>query len=379
MKGFSLQDYLKDLETVVNIDSGHYYEPGANAVASFFMEKYDALGLNTEITYKDGNKACPFLTATNTDEDHYDVLLVGHMDTVFAPGTAAERPFSIDEAGHGRGPGVIDCKGGDVALYYLIKGMLEAGEIGFSFCIAMNSDEERRSDYSRDRFDMLSKRSDCCFIFEPGRANGEFVSLRKGGANYLVHCKGIPAHSGVCPEKGASAVLELSKWVQRLYERFFILEEGTTINIGRFDGGADNGSVPEYAEFTISLRCMTMKRFLEIDEEIMDMENRPFDPRCKITVDKLVVRPPMCPDEKTNAIIAVMEEAGRELGQPVVMLSTGGGSDGNFIAHNDCPTVDACGPCGTFVHTPDEYLDIDSVEPRLDIMRLTLLKLFPQK
>lgn len=376
MKNFDLNAYLRDLETVVNIDSGHHHEPGTNAVAEFFRQKYEELGFRTEIKYCNDYHAAPFLTVRNSDSSTIDVLMVGHMDTVFPVGTAEKRPFSIDEAGHGRGPGCIDCKGGCVLMYYLLKGMKEAGELNFNFCVAMNSDEETRSTYSKGYFEELATISDRCFIFEPGRANWEFVKQRKGGNNYLVKCQGIAAHSGVCPEKGASAVLELSRWVDELYRRYFLLDEGTTINIGRFDGGNDNGSVPDYAEFTVSLRCMTNRRMDEIDAEIMDIPNHPFDGRCRITVDRLAVRPPMCPDEKTNALIRLMEEAGRETDQPVEMLVTGGGSDGNFIAVFDCPTVDGCGPCGTFLHTDDEYLILESVEKRLDIMRLTLKKLF---
>ncbi len=376
MKNFDLQAYLKDLETVVNIDTGHYFEVGTNEVAEFFKKKYDELGFRTEIKYYQNNHATPFVTVTNTDCDHYDVLLVGHMDTVFAPGSAKERPFRIDEQGHGRGPGCIDCKGGCVLIYYLLKLMKEAGELNFTFCVAMNSDEELKSTYSRDYFEELAEKSDRCFLFEPGRANREFVSQRKGGNNYLIKCHGIAAHSGVCPEKGASAVLELSRWVDELYKRYFLLDEGTTINIGRFDGGADNGSVPDYAEFTISLRCMTNERLAEINKDILDIPNHPYDSRVTIESILLANRPCMTPDEKTFEIIHLMENVGRDLNAPIEMLCTGGGSDGNFIALHDCPTVDGCGPCGSLLHTVDEYLIIDSIEQRLDIMRETLLRIF---
>lgn len=80
-----------------------------------------------------------------------------------------------------------------------------------------------------------------CLICEPGRANDEFVGCRKGGANYLLKCYGISAHSGVEPEKGASAILELARWINELY-RLTDYEKGTTLNVGRFDGGGDNGA-----------------------------------------------------------------------------------------------------------------------------------------
>ena len=381
MKHFDLQAYLKDLETVVNIDSGNHYEPGTNAVADFFRKKYEELGFRTEIRYMNDNHAAPFLMVRNSDSAKIDVLMVGHMDTVFAEGEAAKRPFHIDGQGHGRGPGCIDCKGGCVLMYHLIKGMKEAGELNFNFCVAMNSDEETKSVFSRAYFEELAKISDRCFVFEPGRANWEFVKLRKSSYKYVVKCKGIPAHSGVCPEKGASAVLELSRWVDELYRRYFLLEEGTTVNVGSFSGGSDNGSVPDDAQFTASIVCITNERMDAIHREMLDIPNHPFDPRCQITVQSVSSRPSMTPTAETEKLIALFEEAGRETDQPgpVEMQVTGGGSDGNFIAVNDCPTVDGCGPCGAQLHTADEYLIIESIEKRFDIMRAVLLKIFPIK
>lgn len=99
----------------------------------------------------------------------------------------------------------------------------------------MNSDEERGSAYSRPYFEALAQKSRYCFVFEPGRPNEEFVSQRKGGANYIFKCHGISAHSGVEPEKGASAILELSRWVNELY-KLNDFAAGTTVNVGRFDG-----------------------------------------------------------------------------------------------------------------------------------------------
>lgn len=381
MKNFDLQAYLQDLAAVVNIDSGHHNEAGTNAVANFFKQKYEALGFHAEIKYKDGYTAAPFLCVRNSNSKTIDVLMVGHMDTVFPVGTATERPFSIDEAGHGRGPGCIDCKGGCVLMYHLIKGLKEAGELNFNFCVAMNSDEETKSVYSKDFFAELAEKSDRCFVFEPGRANWEFVKLRKSSYKYVITCKGIPAHSGVCPEKGASAVLELSRWVDELYRRYFKLEEGTTINVGSFAGGSDNGSVPDDAKLSASIVCITNERMDEIHREMLDIPNHPFDPRCRITVEAVSSRPAMTPTAETEKLIALFEEAGTETDQPgpVEMQVTGGGSDGNYISVHNCPTVDGCGPCGAALHTADEYLIVESVEKRFDIMRAVLLKLFPAK
>ena len=240
MKDFDLSAFLADLRTLCAIDSGHFNAPGTAAVADFFESRYRALGLKTERRYYDNNDFAPFLTARNSEDEQIDVLFVAHMDTVFPVGTGAQWPLEVDADGLAHGPGCIDCKGGCLSLYYLLRQMLQAGDCRFRFCVAMNSDEERGSAYSRPYFEALAQKSRYCFVFEPGRPNEEFVSQRKGGANYIFKCHGISAHSGVEPEKGASAILELSRWVNELY-KLNDFAAGTTVNVGRFDGGGDNG------------------------------------------------------------------------------------------------------------------------------------------
>jgi len=372
---FSLEAYLEELKALCAIDSGHANAAGTNAVADFFEERFSKMGLFVERKYYDDNDFAPFLMARNRAEGPIDVMFVAHMDTVFPVGTAAERPLTIDENNIGHGPGCVDCKGGCLLVEHLLRDMMDEGEIPFSFCVAFNSDEERGSRYSRPYFEELAKQSKVCLVFEPGRANDEFVGTRKGGANYVIRCYGIPAHSGVEPEKGASAILELSKWVAELY-KMTDYEGGTTLNVGRFTGGADNGSVPDYAEFTLSFRYLKPEAFDALQVVLKRMQEERFDPRTRIEVEQKSLRPAMIPHESTKELLRALEEVGAELGQPVEVLVTGGGSDGNFISPFGVATLDGCGPCGADLHTAKEYLKVNSIQPRLEIMKALLKRMF---
>ena len=283
MKDFALSAFLADLRTLCAIDSGHFNAPGTAAVADFFESRYRALGLKTERRYYDNNDLAPFLTARNSEDEQIDVLFVAHMDTVFPVGTGAQWPLEVDADGLAHGPGCIDCKGGCLSLYYLLRQMLQTGDCRFRFCVAMNSDEERGSAYSRPYFEALAQKSRYCFVFEPGRPNEEFVSQRKGGANYIFKCHGISAHSGVEPEKGASAILELSRWVNELY-KLNDFAAGTTVNVGRFDGGGDNGAVPDYAECTLSYRYLDASALDRLEALLQRMQAEPFDPRTHMEI-----------------------------------------------------------------------------------------------
>lgn len=372
----SLNTFLEELRTLCAIDSGQGNGAGSNAVADFFESRYKALGLSTRRLYYENNPDNPVLLVNNSEDDEIDVLLIAHMDTVFPDGTAEQRPLTVDSDGIAHGPGCADCKGGCLLIYHLLRTMLEEGTCHFRFCVAMNSDEERGSRYSRSYFEELAGKSKYCFVFEPGRARDEFVGTRKGGENYLIKCHGIAAHSGVDPEKGASAILELSQWIPVLYS-LTDYAAGTTINVGRFTGGSNGGSVPDYAECTVSYRYLDPQahdRLLEIFEQ---MKTRPYDPRTSVEIVCINQRPAMVPHEKTEKLFAVLEQAGQELGQPVELLTTGGGSDGNWVSHLGVATLDGCGPCGASLHTKEEFLKTGSVLPRLQIMERLLRKLYP--
>ena len=376
MNQFSLQEFLDDLKQLCAIDSGHYYGPGCEAIVDFFEERYRALGLKTERRHYQDNTTSPFLLVSNSDDAEIDVLFVAHMDTVFTVGTAGEWPLTVDADGIAHGPGCADCKGGCLSVYYLLRQLIRDGKCNFRFRVAMNSDEENRSDYSRAYFEELARSAKYCFVYEPGRAHDEFVSQRKGSLNYVLKCHGVSAHAGVDPEKGASAILELARWVNEL-DKLVDYEKGTSLNVGTFTGGTGTGSVPDYAECALSYRYLDSSAEDALEALLQRMRTEPFDPRTSMETIRISQRPAMVPHEKTMELLQKLEEAGQTVGQKPIWIVTGGGSDGNFIAPYGVATLDGCGPCGGNLHTRDEYLKTQSVEPRLDIMAALLQQLFP--
>lgn len=376
MKDFSLESYLSDLKALCAIDSGHHYGPGAEAVADFFETRYQALGLHTERRHYQDNTVAPFLLVSNSEEEDFDVLFIGHMDTVFPVGTAAQWPLTELEPGIVSGPGCADCKGGCLLLYYTIRHLMQEGKCNFRFRIAMNSDEERRSDYSRAYFEELAKHAKYCFVYEPGRPNDEFVYQRKGSVTYNLKCHGVSAHAGVEPEKGASAILELARWVNEL-DKLVDYEKGTILNVGTFHGGIGNGSVPDYAECSFSCRYLLSSAEEELEAMLQRMRTQPFDPRTRMETEFVSQRPAMEPHEATFRLLKELEKAGEAVGQKPTWLVTGGGSDGNFVSPFGVPVLDGCGPCGGKLHTREEYLKTASVKQRMDLMKALLRRLYP--
>ncbi len=208
--------FLRDLETIVNLDSGSGHAPGLAAVAGFFQQRFERLGWHTRRIEFDAG-AVPCLEVVNRrglgTDARLDFLFLGHMDTVFPQGTAARRPFSVRD-GRAWGPGVCDMKGGLVTMLHAAEAAEQAGIAGaLSIGMAFNSDEEVGSQGSRPWFEALAARSRRVLVFEPCRATGHRVLQRKGVADYEIRCLGRAAHAGVEPEKGANAVLELARQV----------------------------------------------------------------------------------------------------------------------------------------------------------------------
>lgn len=379
---FNIDSYMADLKTICSYDSGKYNKEGIDQVKGFFEDRFSKAGFRTQTVRKEGENYAPTLLVSNIEaedilnsDEKFDVLFISHMDTVFNTEDVSSWPVTIDENNVAHGPGVIDCKGGCLLVSYLLCEMKKAGEIGFKFVAAMNSDEEPGSNYSREFFEQLAGRTTYCLVFEPGRAGGEFVGVRKGGAKFIVTAHGIGGHSGADFFKGANAIVELAKWVPE-FTSLTDKETGTTVNIAKFNGGLDNGQIPDVAELSMRLLYLEPDAISKM-ESILKKTEKPFDPKCTIEIkEKGTRRPPMVITENTGKLFECLDKAGKETGVDTSWVSTGGMSDGNWVAHHGVGTLDGCGPCGDHMHTKEECLFVDSVEPRFNVMRKLLLNLF---
>lgn len=363
---FTLSSYLEDLRYLVNIDSGSYEAEGVAQVAEFFNQKFSALGWKVKPHYFDP-KVGPCVEIVNSDKDTYDVLFMGHMDTVFKKGTAQQRPFTI-KGDKAFGPGVNDMKAGLLQIYYALRALQAENAFGdTAICIALNCDEEISSKYSRAWLETLSQKSKYVLVLEAARSDGNLVNKRKGVGRYSIDFTGIEAHSGVDHQNGKSAIEELAYWIIALKEKTNYAT-GTTVNVGKISGGSAVNVVAGQANAEIDIRFYDFKEAQAIDQLIKALAANPKVTGVKATVSGGVTRPPMLPSKKTLALCNQIENIGSKLGIEVGWTATGGGSDGSFAANMGIPTIDGLGPVGGGSHGPSEYLLIDSIEPRVQLL-----------
>jgi glutamate carboxypeptidase len=364
-------DFLRDLEHLVNIDCGSYTKAGVDEVGRWVADRLRQLG--AEVTTEPNDQLGD--TVVGVLEGHAGgprLLLVGHMDTVFAEGTAAERPFSTRN-GRAYGPGVTDMKSGLLAGLYALEALRGLGDWPFSRLVFVaNPDEEIGSPASTPIVRREAERTDAALVLECARANGDIVSARKGVADLVMRLRGRAAHAGVEPEKGRSAVLEAAHKTVALHAlngRW----SGVTINVGVLAGGTRPNVVAESAEMEVDIRATTRAAMEEAEAAVHAICATTTVP--DVTCE-LAEKGRHWPMEKTAATAALVERAvglAARLGFEVSDAATGGASDANTTAGMGVPTLDGLGPVGGLDHSPGEYLELDSIVPRTTLLAALIL------
>ncbi|MGD8524144.1 MAG: M20 family metallopeptidase [Desulfobacterales bacterium] len=364
------EQFIKDLETIVNIDSGTLNAPGVEKIIAFFQDRFSQLGWRTKIySFEEGKVPC--LEAANADpsaaDTVFDFFFIGHMDTVFLEGEAQKRPFSID-GNHAKGPGVCDMKGGLVAILHVMETLQQFGVAEkLSLCIGFNSDEEIGSSASRAWLEDIATKSKRVFIFEPCRVGGQRVLQRKGGGGYEIICHGKAAHAGVEPEKGINAVVELAHQILEITS-FADPEAGTTVNVDMIQGGTKANVIPDYAKAVVDVRVADAGEKNRIEACFQQIAQHTHVSGVHVETRGGINRPPMVPSEKTLKLWEQIAEIGTRLGQEMKLIATGGGSDGNFTSALGIPTIDGLGPRGGSAHSQDEFLDLESINSTVKLI-----------
>ena len=369
--------YLGDLARLVNIDCGSYTPDGVDEVGRFVASFMAAHGARVE------GRPDPAGRLGGTVIGTWDgprgtaggprILLIGHMDTVFDPGTAAQRPFAIDAAGIARGPGVTDMKSGLLAGLYALKALVAAGPLPFErLTYVANPDEEIGSLTSTPHIRAIAADADACLVLECARANGDIVSSRKGILDARITVHGRAAHAGVEPEKGRSAIVAAADLVTRLHAlngRW----DGVTVNVGVIAGGTRPNVVAESSSFEVDVRAVRRADLEAVEEEIRSMLGSLAVPDVSAELEPMARWWPMEKLERSGRLVEHAQAIARRLGFEVSDATTGGASDANTTSGMGVASIDGLGPIGGMDHSPAEYLEVASIVPRTALLAGLLL------
>jgi glutamate carboxypeptidase len=374
-----LPAFVADLERLTSIDCGSYTPAGVNRVADWvtaFLEDIGAkIDRRTDLEGRYGDTVIATLDGRPGAGPR--VLLIGHMDTVFGEGTVAARPFRIDD-GIARGPGVTDMKAGLLAGLYAVRAVVGASRdrtAGWPFerlVFVANPDEEIGSPSSTPHIREVATTSDACLVLECARANGDVVSARKGIVDLRIAIHGRAAHAGVEPEKGRNAIVagaNLVSAIQALNGRW----PDVTANVGVFTSGTRPNVIPDLAELQVDVRGMTRA---SLDAAVAAVRAIAADsgvPEVTTEIETMASWMPMEKLERSGRLADHVVDLAARLGFRTTDVATGGASDANTTAGMGVPSLDGLGPVGGLDHSPDEYLEVDSVVPRTALVAALLL------
>lgn len=364
---FNKEEYMRDLEALVNIDSGSGDIDGLNKVADFICAKYESIGL-APVRTQQGESGRPYVEVfTHPEAEEVDVLFLGHLDTVFDKGTVAERPFTLSEDGKvAYGPGVGDMKAGDLMAFHLTRVLREECP-DLKICVCHNSDEEIGSEDSEHAMQAVAAKSRYGFVLEPGRVGGHFVYQRKGVADIVISCKGIASHAGNAPKDGASAILAMADIIQKMHA-LTDFETGLTVNAGVVKGGSASNVVAAECEAVFDVRYTSFAQLAEFEAKLDAICAAPSVDRVSVSWKKAGQMPPMEPNENTETMMNLLRAEAEKLDIHPDFLSVGGASDGSLLSAMGCAVMDGCGPESDKYHSVDEFLMVDSIEQRFHLL-----------
>jgi glutamate carboxypeptidase len=293
------------------------------------------------------------------------VALLGHLDTVFPPGSFEGYRRDGEIA---RGPGVLDMKGGLVVMAFALKAL--AATTGVDSVVPVRvvivSDEEVGSPEGQGVIGAAISGSSACLVFEAGRAEDAIISRRKGTGAITAIARGRAAHAGNAHEQGSNAIWAIARLVDAA-QQLTDYPRGVTVNVGRVTGGQSKNTVPDRAEAQLDMRFCTRA---DGDRLALAIARAADQAAASVSGTRIEVHGGVsrAPLERTPASASLLAEyaaCAREHGlgggeAPLI----GGGSDASTAAGLGIPAVDGLGPRGSGFHTKEEQVELVSLVPK---------------
>ena len=360
---------LETIEALVRLESPTHDKTAVDRCGAELARRLTAIGGQVtpiETSAAGNHLRTQFGTGTRR------VLVLGHFDTVWNVGQLDRMPLR-HEGDRLHGPGTFDMKAGVAMGMLATRALLHLAPLtNVSVVMLWTTDEETGSRTSRALIETEAQASDAVLVLEPALPGGALKTRRKGCGVYNLVVHGVPAHAGVDPGKGVSAIRELARQLLAI-ETLQDLERGVSLNPGIISGGSRPNVVAERAEARIDARAPTRADADRVDSAIRGLT--PHIKGARLEISGGFERPPM---ERTPGVARLYElacEIGAELGVSIDEGSTGGGSDGNFCAALGVPTLDGLGAIGDGAHALHEHVVISALTPRAALIAGLLARL----
>ena len=365
---------LELLKEIVNIDSGTGDVEGGSKVAALLRARLIQLGAEVRTEPAEAPGLPDNLVAVFHGTGKGKILIIAHIDTVFGPGTAAARPFSMDKE-RAYGPGVGDEKAGVVNAFIALKILHEMGFKNFAtITFLLDDSEERGSPGSTKLIKRLAREHDVEFNMEPGDPPDALTVWRKGSASIRIHVKGRAAHAGMAPQNGRNAAVELMHQLNALQGVFPTSGSGVTVNLTVLRAGERANIIPDEAEATVNVRYRKAEEFDAILAKVEAGTHNTQIPDTTVSISHDPAFPPLTENAQIDALAGRARAIYAEIGKTVELSGNGGASESALAMSEGTTALDGLGYVGGDFHTDHEWIDLNSVTPRLYLFTRLLME-----
>jgi len=366
--------FLSLWRDIVNIDSGTGDVAGGAKVIALLSGRLKELGADIRIEKAEAPGLPDNLLATFHGAGKGRILIIAHVDTVFGPGTVAQRPFGID-SDRAHGPGVGDEKAGVVNAVMALKILHDMGFKSFAtITLLIETSEERGSPGTQKLIGRLAAQHDVEFNMEPGDPPDAITVWRKGSSNVRIQVKGRAAHAGVAPQDGRNAATELIHQIDSIKDAAPLSGDGPTLNLTLLKAGERSNIIPEDAEATFSLRIRRPEEREQVLDKLRAAAAKTAVPDTKVTVTAEPGYPPLMETADVDALADRAAAIYAELGKTVGRSGNGGASESAVAQSAGTPALDGLGLVGGDFHTDHEWVDVNSLTPRLYLITRLLME-----
>jgi glutamate carboxypeptidase len=362
-------EQLKLLEQIVDIDSGTGDVEGGRKVAGILGARLEALGFSVESVKAEADGLPENTVATLKGTGKGRILLIGHIDTVFAQGAVAKRPFRMDAA-KAYGPGVSDEKGGVVEGLYALQILRDLGFKDFKQIVFLvETSEERGSTGTQGLIARLVADADVELNLEPGDTPDVLTVWRKGATTFHIEVKGRAAHAGIAPQEGRNAAVELIHQIQ-VDDVFPKSGDGLTANLTLLEAGTRSNIIPENASAQINVRVRDKADYDKVQAVLEKNAAVTLVPDTKVSINRGGEKsfPPLPTNPGTDALADRAEAIYASLGMKITRGGNGGASESALAVDSGIPALDGLGPAAGGFHSDSEYLLLGTVTPRLYLL-----------
>ncbi|HLR51855.1 MAG TPA: M20/M25/M40 family metallo-hydrolase [Candidatus Avamphibacillus sp.] len=328
---------INEFMELVQIDSETKYE---EEIAKVLKKKFTDLGLEViEDNAKEktghgaGNLIC---TLKGSKEDAEPIYFTSHMDTV-VPGKGI-KPSIKDGYIVSDGTTILgaDDKAGLAAIFEAIRTLQEKdikhGDIQFIITVG-----EESGLVGAKALDKSLLKASYGYAIDSNGDVGDIIISAPTQAKIFAKIKGKTAHAGVAPENGVSAITLAAKAISKM--PLGRIDEETTANIGRFEGGEQTNIVCDYVEVLAEARSLVeekMEKQVAKMKEAFEYTAKEHGGEADVEIEIMY---PGINQKEGDEVVEIARRAAKAIGRDSKLLRSGGGSDANVIAGLGIPTV----------------------------------------